>query len=318
MVCEEKSVVLIGGATACGKSAVALELAAALDAEIINADSMQLYKDLPLLSASPLKDEMCGIRHHLYGVLDYHESSSAGDWLNRVDECLGRTQSSLLIMVGGTGLYLSSFLYGLSPIPEISDVIRYSVRQQAKAIMKSSGVLALYDCLVKKDPLIQGVIHPAHTQRLIRAWEVFEQTGISIQSWQKKPRVKNDYPKSQLFVLDADRTTLYQRIQERCLTMIKRGVLDELRAFMKKAADCYSPLHKAVGYSEFFQHLQGKITLEEAINQTVTASLQYAKRQQTWFRTQYQSSDVFQIHPDTPSQQASQIVKQLYKVNSEF
>lgn len=319
MFFDAKTVILLGGATASGKSAVAMELAVALDAEIVNADSIQLYKDLPILTASPSISDQEGINHHLYSILDWDQTSSVMDWLNSFGHCLESTYTTnVFITTGGTGLYLSSLLYGLSPIPEISEDIRTYVRQQGKSIMNSSGSEALYDCIVKKDPYIKGRIHPHHMHRLLRAWEVFEQTGRSIVLWQKEPRLKNEYPKSQLFVLDIDRETLVKRIKVRCCEMIKKGVIDEIKAFVEKTKGVYSPLHRAIGFFEFKYYLEGKYTLDQAISLIVSATSQYAKRQQTWFRTQYKAEDVFLLPHDTPQSQASMIIKHLYTVNSEF
>ncbi|GHS93325.1 tRNA dimethylallyltransferase [Alphaproteobacteria bacterium] len=318
MFFDSKTIILLGGSTASGKTSVAVELAAALEAEVINADSIQLYKDLPLLTAIPTETERHTIPHHLYGILEHHETSSAGQWLRQVDQCLDASDAIPFVAVGGTGLYLSSLLYGLSPIPEISEAVRHLVRQQGASIVKSSSEAALYDCVVKKDPLVRGRIHPNHTQRLLRAWEVFEQTGRSIMAWQQDPRLKNACPKSQLFVLESSKEELALCIYQRCVNMVKDGVVDEIRSFLERTKGEYSPLHRALGFFEFRQHIEGKSTLEEAIEKTVQATQQYAKRQQTWFRTQYQSQDIFLIASEKPEVQASLIMKRLYAVNAEF
>jgi tRNA dimethylallyltransferase len=317
MFFDTKTVILLGGPTASGKSAVAVDLAAAIDDEIVNADSIQLYNGLPILTAAPTKRH--NIPHHLYGVLNWDQGSSAASWLNMFDQCLNSVNStSAFIATGGTGLYLSSLLYGLSIIPEVSETVRSHVQQQGRALINSSGSMALYDCIVKKDPYIKGRIHPQHTQRLLRAWEVFEQTGKSIVLWQKEPRQKNQYPKSQLFVLDVDRDTLVNKIEIRLAQMVKDGVIDEIRDFIKKTDGLPSQLNKAIGFTEFKCYLDGKISLDEAVAGAVIATKQYAKRQQTWFRTQYAASDVFLI-PNAPhSTQASMIVKHLYAVNSDM
>ncbi|MDR1907859.1 MAG: tRNA (adenosine(37)-N6)-dimethylallyltransferase MiaA, partial [Holosporales bacterium] len=309
--------ILLGGPTASGKSAVAVELATAIEAEVVNADSVQLYNGLPILTAFPTNTY--DIPHHLYGVLPWDKNSSVADWLNMFDECVDSTSTTnAFIATGGTGLYLSSLLYGLSPMPEISDTVRSYVQQQGRSIINSSGSVALYDCIVKKDPYIKGCIHPNHTQRLLRAWEVFEQTGRSIVSWQKEPRLKNRYPKSQLFVLDVDRETLHSRIDARCESMIESGVLDEVKDFIEKTGGAPSPLHKAIGFTEIKNYLEGKGTKEDVLSHLIMATHKYAKRQQTWFRTQYAASDVFVIPNDSPHVQASMIVRHLYAVNSEM
>lgn len=319
MFFDYKTIILIGGATASGKSKVAVELATAIEGEIINSDSTQLYKDMPTLTAAPKKQEMCGITHHLYGVLENDQPSSAMNWLNLAANCIEQNESSkAFITVGGTGLYFSSLMYGLSPIPEITEIVRYQIRQKSKSLINSSGSRALYDCLLKKDPMIEGRIHPHNSQRLMRAWEVLEQTGKSIIAWQQEPREKNDYPKSPLFIIEAEKEALNKKIFERCNEMVKDGVLDEVKYFRDKTEGKYSPLFNAIGYTEFLKHIDGECSLDEAIEKVVISTRQYAKKQQTWFRTQYPATDVFIIPQDKPHIQASNILKYLYSRNSEF
>jgi tRNA dimethylallyltransferase len=316
---DTKTILLLGGPTASGKSAVAVEIAAALDAEVVNADSIQLYKGLPILTAIPSSKDQQGIPHHLYGILNHDQPLSVAYWLNLLDSCVDSIDTTCaFIATGGAGLYLSSLLYGLSPIPEVSESVRIDIRQKGFAIINSSGSDALYECVVKKDPHISGRIHPRHVQRLLRAWEVFEQTGRSIVLWQKEPRVKNKYLKSQLFVLDVDKTTLTKRIEIRCLEMIKNGVIDEVKDFVKTTGDIAFPLQKAVGFTEIKNYLNGKYSMEDMISFIKMATHRYAKRQQTWFRTQYAAHDVFFVPFDRPQAQAAAIVKHLYSTNSKL
>jgi tRNA dimethylallyltransferase len=314
---NEKTIIPIGGPTASGKSAVALEVAVGLEGDVVNADSLQLYKEIPILTAQPAQKEMEIAKHHLYGVYNYNESPSAGDWLGRVSGVVESDDSAgVLVTVGGTGLYLSSLMYGLSPIPEISDSVRFQVRQQGRTIVASSGEMALYACVVKKDPMIAGRIHPNHTQRLLRAWEVVEQTGRSIVYWQKEPRHKIENPRSPLFVLDLDRQSLHERIEKRCRQMVEVGVLDEIRQLLEITGGRSAPICKAIGFHEFKRHVDGECSLEDAINDVVVSTCQYAKRQQTWFRTQYQAGDIILIQNDTPQNQASMILKSLYSLSA--
>ncbi|MDR0631116.1 MAG: tRNA (adenosine(37)-N6)-dimethylallyltransferase MiaA [Holosporales bacterium] len=317
MFFDNKTIILLGGATASGKTSVAIELATAIEAEVVNADSIQLYKDLPILTAVPTKTH--NIPHHLYCALNWNESTSAASWLDMFEQCVDNVDStSAFIATGGTGLYLSSLLYGLSPMPEVSESVRQHVQQQGRALINSSGTAALYECITKKDPHIKGRIHPNHTQRLIRAWEVFEQTGRSIFLWQREPRVKNRYPKSQLFVLDVDRGTLARKIEARFRDMLNEGVVEEVKAFIEKTKGAPSTLNKALGFAEIKRYIDGDLSLEDAISCAVAATKQYAKRQQTWFRTQYAANDVFVIPNASPAEQASMIVKHLYSINSEM
>lgn len=314
MFFDSKTLILLGGVTASGKTQAATELATALEGSVVNADSLQLYADLPILTAAPTDADRAKIPHYLYGVLDHTQPSSAVFWLDMLEQSIEESETSALIVVGGTGLYLSTLMYGLSPIPDISDALRYQIRQQSKTIIASSGEHALYDCVAMRDPLIRGRIHPHHTQRLIRAWEVIEQTGKSIIAWQKEPRRKNPYPKSTLFILDMDRDALEERIRTRCKKMIEAGVIDEVKDFLEKTKGIFCPPYKAIGFQEIRDHIQGKLTLEEMIDQIVLATRQYAKRQQTWFRTQYPASDVSLIVPGEGKSPATSILNRLYSV----
>lgn len=314
---DDKTVIPIGGATASGKSAVAIELAVALEGEIVNSDSVQLYKDLPVLTAQPSNKDKEIVKHHLYGVVDNFEQSSASKWLDMFSSCVdGNMSSNVFIAVGGTGLYLSSLMYGLSPIPEVPESIRYQIRQQSKSLVVSSGEMSLYACVVKKDPLIAGNIHPNHTQRLVRAWEVIEHTGISILQWQKEPRQKLNYPRSPLFVIDIEREELKNRIRLRCQKMIDSGAVEEVKELIERTEGQTMYLNKAIGFQEIKKYLEGVYSLDDAIDEIVQNTSLYAKRQQTWFRTQYQAGDVFVIPSDSPSNQASMILKKLYSINS--
>lgn len=319
MFFDTKTLILLGGATASGKSEVALELATALEGEVVNADSQQLYKDLPTLTAAPSLAEQRGVPHHLYGVLEWNKTSSVMGWLSLCQECVASTFSTnAFIITGGTGLYLSTLLYGLSPIPDISDEVRTNVRQQGQFILASSGSEALYDTIAKRDPLIRGRIHPHHTQRLLRAWEVIEQTGRSIIQWQQEPRLKDDLPKSQLFVLDVDRKALGERVRKRCQAMVERGAVEEVKSLVAKANGMSTPLQRVIGFTELKAYADGRMTLDEAIEAMAQETLKYAKRQQTWFRTQYKAEDVFLLPQGTPQEQASTIIQHFYKMNQEI
>ena len=316
---DTKTLILLGGPTASGKSAVAVELAKKLSGVVVNADSVQVYKDLPILTAVPPEEDRKGVPHYLYQILDWDQPSSVNDWLQRVDSCVeSEWDSNAFCVVGGTGLYLSSLMYGLSPIPEVEEEVKARIRKQGQALLIASGPQALYERVVRVDPMVAGRIHPHHSQRLIRAWEVMEQTGRSIVLWQREPRLKNYYPKSQLFVIDSPRETLAERIEQRCRRMINDGVLDEIKVFLEKSQGNWSPLHKSIGFFEFKQYLDGRYTLEEAITQVASATRQYAKRQQTWFRTQYEAQDVFLVPFTSPQEQADVIIQRLLAAGSEL
>lgn len=309
---DSKTLILIGGATATGKSGAAVALATALDGSVINADSMQLYDGLPILTACPTAAVRKKVPHALYGVLPPTESASAVSWLQLLDQAIEKSETNALVVVGGTGLYLSALMYGLSPIPDISEALRHQIRQQANSLLLSSGTPALYECVATRDPLIRGRVHPNHTQRLIRAWEVIEQTGKSIVLWQKEPRQKNFYTKSPLFIFDLDRAQLDQKIHQRCVQMFADGVTDEVQTFLDQTSGVFCTPYKAIGFAEVREYLQGKCTQEEAIERMVIATRQYAKRQQTWFRTQYPAADVSLVRLDEGKSPAARIIDRLY------
>ncbi|TDI62007.1 MAG: tRNA (adenosine(37)-N6)-dimethylallyltransferase MiaA [Alphaproteobacteria bacterium] len=286
-------VILIAGPTASGKSALSLYLAERFDGEIINADSMQVYDCLQVLTARPSQDEMAGIPHHLYGVIPPADAYSVAYWARDavacIDDVLQRGKSAIL--VGGTGLYFKALVEGLSAVPEIGPTIRKAVR----GLIASSGVLAVYDQLTAEDPVMAARLDPADRQRISRALEVIRSTGRSLADWQsdeKQPALLALDHDIDLFkiILLPDRDWLYARCDLRFTLMLDQGALEEVKAM--SGLDPQLPAMRALGVMQLAAYLADEMTREEAIEKAQTATRQYAKRQMTWFRNQFSDWNV--------------------------
>ena len=276
--------IVIAGPTASGKSALALALAQEFGGVVINADAMQVYKVLRVLTARPEPAGEALVPHRLYGILPPSELCSAGRWQAlAATECqavwnLGR----LPIIVGGTGLYLHALLHGLSPIPSIPD----SIRQETRALFQTLGNESFYARLSERDPRMAARLHPANSQRLVRAWEVLEATGRSLADWQTEPALKRLETDTFSLLLMPPRPSLYAACNGRFLTMIDRGGLQEVQILLDKQLDPALPVMKALGVPELARHLLEGYPLDAAIRDAQSATRHYAKRQMTWFRHQ--------------------------------
>ncbi|MCK0208055.1 tRNA (adenosine(37)-N6)-dimethylallyltransferase MiaA [Starkeya koreensis] len=275
---------LIAGPTASGKSALALELAERSGGVVINADSMQVYADLRVLSARPTPAEEARAPHRLYGHVDGGEEYSVAHWLEDARRALAEVeaQGRLPIFIGGTGLYFKALTQGLSPMPAIPAEVRARVRAL------SEDAPALHARLAALDPETAARLRPSDTQRLMRALEVFEATGRPLARWQAEragPPVLPGEEAVRLF-LATDRTRLRQRIAERFHAMMDQGALEEARALLARGLPADRTILKAHGVPWFARYLAGEITREEAIEGGILDTRRYAKRQDTWFRHQ--------------------------------
>ncbi len=275
-----KKVIVISGPTASGKSAVAewlLTKFASLN-QIINADSMQIYKELPLLTAVPeLKDY-----HSLYAVKNYDQHYSMGVWFDEVTKIINGSAEEAFIVVGGTGLYIKGLIQGISSMPDVPIELRKKLQQELDDI----GINSFYKYLCSIDPGIENRIKPTDRQRMVRAAEIFLHTGKSIRSFD---HTKNQAPYDFLHItLDPERKYLYNRCEERFDYFVKNGALEEVKAFSEKTKGKRSGymLENALGYGELLSFLMGDISLEEAIIKAKQKTRNYAKRQLTWFRGQ--------------------------------
>jgi tRNA dimethylallyltransferase len=282
---ESSKAVLIAGPTASGKSALALELAQKTAGVVINADSMQVYRDLRVITARPRPEEEAKVPHRLYGHVDAAVNFSAGHWVAEAAGVLAevRAQNRLPIFVGGCGLYFKALTRGLSAVPPIPPAIREGVR----ARLERDGVEALRAELVQRDRATAERLKPRDRTRIARALEVVEATGRSLTDWHREglPPLLPSGEFSALF-LAPDRDQLYARIDARYDAMLATGALEEVAALAARHLDPLLPAMKAHGVPALIEHIRGEITLAEAAAIGRANTRQYAKRQFTWFRHQ--------------------------------
>ena len=282
---DNSKAVLIAGPTASGKSALALELAQQTGGVIINADSMQVYRDLRIITARPTPEEEARVPHRLYGHIDAAVNFSAGAWLIEASAALMEAQAQKLlpIFVGGSGLYFKALTRGLSAVPPVPSGIREGVR----ARLERDGVEALHAELAQRDPDSAARLSTRDRTRISRALEVIEATGRSLNDWHRDgvPPLLPPGSFAALF-LSPDRDQLNAQIDARFDAMLKSGALAEVAALAARNLDPLLPAMKAHGVPALIRHLRGEITLEEAAMIGRTATRQYAKRQFTWFRHQ--------------------------------
>jgi tRNA dimethylallyltransferase len=278
-------VVLIAGPTASGKSALALEIAEELGGVIINADSMQVYRDLRIITARPTTDDEKRIPHRLFGHVDAAENYSVGRWCRDVEAALGdlNAQGRVPVLVGGTGLYFKALTTGLAAVPSIPETIRADVRGR----LRDGGPSALHAELVRLDPATAHRITVNDRSRISRALEVVLATGRPLSDWHREglPPLLDAGRAAKTFIT-CERQELVGRIEKRFATMIEAGALDEVRTLAARSLDPTLPAMKAHGVPWLIRHLIGEIPLEEAIAGAVMDTRRYAKRQLTWFRNQ--------------------------------
>jgi tRNA dimethylallyltransferase len=289
-----KTIHIIAGPTASGKSALALERAMQNNGVIINVDSRQIYKDLPILTAHPAPEEMQSAPHRLYGVLDANTHTSAGNWREMavpvIEETLAAGKTP--IVTGGSGMYLKTLMEGISPIPDVPDEIRTA----AVAKQKELGNPQFYEELKKRDPETAALYHPMHTARLVHAWEILEATGKPLAYWQSLPKEKppEDWHFDVTLVMP-EREELYKRCDARFLKMLEAGAAEELEEFDARVERGEirpdSILIRTLGAEPLRQWRKGMLSKEEAIVRAQTETRQYAKRQVTWFKHQIKTSD---------------------------
>jgi len=276
---------LLAGPTASGKSAKALDWAAKTGGVILNADSMQLYADVPLLTARPSPEDEALATHVLYGMLEPQVLWSAGEWLRAARPYIAEALNGgpRLCIVGGTGLYFNALVHGLADIPDIDA----AVREQARGDYERLGEDAFRDRLKRHDPGAEARIMPNDRQRLTRAWEVVLQSGTSLTDWQARTTPELPPESYDLEVLAPDRDVLYARCDARLQLMLDHGALDEVRDLLARGLDAGWPVMRVLGLAEFAAHLRGDITLAAALDLARQKTRNYAKRQTTWFRNQF-------------------------------
>ncbi len=275
-------IILIYGPTASGKSEFAVKLAKKVKGEIINADSMQVYKELQILTARPLKKNMRSIKHHLYGFRDAKKDFSTGDWINLVIKKMRiiRNQNKIPILVGGTGLYFKALTEGLVEIPNVPN----KIRNQIRALQKKIGQKNFFKKLINIDPLVNNKIKPTDTQRSIRAYEVKLFTKISIFEWYKKTKSKFKNKDFLKLYIDFPRSELVERINLRTKKMLESGSIPEVKKFINHRISSNKSITKAIGIVEIKNLIQNKLSKGQVIEKISIKTRQYAKRQVTWAR----------------------------------
>jgi len=283
----KSKIILISGPTSSGKSNFAIKLAKKIKGEIINADSMQVYKQLQILTARPKKEDLKKIKHHLYGFCDVRKKYSTGEWLKILLKKIKdiRKRKKVPIIVGGTGLYFKALTDGLVKIPNIP----IKVRNKIRLMQKKLGQKEFYNKLLKLDPLIKNKIEKNDVQRSIRAYEIKNYTKISIINWFKKTK---KYIASDEFIklyIDYPRDSLVNRINMRVDNMFANGAIEEVIRFNKLKVKKENSSNKVIGIREISSLLNKQSTLEQAKELIAIKTRQYAKRQVTWARGQMQS-----------------------------
>ena len=276
---------LIAGPTASGKSALALALAERVGGTVINADSMQVYRDLCVLTARPTPAEEARAPHLLYGHVDAAENYSVGRWIADAGRALAETLAAgrLPVFVGGTGLYFKALLQGLSAIPPVPREVRERVRGEAEGIATPE----LHARLAAADPRTAAALRPSDRQRIVRALEVFSATGRPLAEWQEQPGVPLIAAGETVRVfLKVERAELHRRIDARFDAMLEAGALEEVLALAARKLDPRLPAMKAHGVPWLLRHLRGEISLQQAATGGKADTRRYAKRQETWFRHQ--------------------------------
>ena len=280
----EARIWLIAGPTASGKSALALRLARETGGEIINADALQLYRDLRILSARPPAEEEASAPHHLFGIADAADGWSVGRWLTAASEALAgvAARGRPAIVVGGTGLYFRALTVGLADIPPVPRI----ARDAAEQAFDTEGEATFRAALTAVDPAAEARISPGDRQRLTRALAVARATGRALSAWQAQTTPAIPVDAWRAVVMEPPRDALYARIDTRLVAMAQTGAVEEAAALIARGLDARLPAMKAVGLRELAANAAGEATLDEAIAAAQQASRRYAKRQLTWFRNQ--------------------------------
>jgi tRNA dimethylallyltransferase len=278
---EKPFALIVAGPTCSGKSALALGLAERLDGVVINADAMQCYRELRVVTARPTLAEEALVPHRLYGVRAAAEPGDAAWWRGAALAAMAeaRQVGRLPILCGGTGLYFWSLVHGIAAIPEVPE----PARAEARRLLAEFGPGALHEALAKVDRATAARLRPSDSQRVARAWEVWRATGRGLAAWQAEPATPAPW-RFAVLLLDPPREALRAAIGQRFTAMLEQGALDEVRALRALGLDPALPLMRAHGVPELVLHLRGEIALTEAQARAVLATGQYTKRQATWFR----------------------------------
>lgn len=281
----QKPIIIITGPTASGKTGLAIDIANILKGEIINADSLQIYKENPIISAQPTINERKNIPHHLFGYIMGSENYNIVKWINDAINVINNIKSTPII-VGGTGFFLKHLIFGLSNIPDVSQ----NTKEEAATLLNKIGNYKFYHLLKEIDPKSAEKIDPHNTKRLLRAYEVYKETGKTINSWE------NSYffpiNRFKMIIIEPDREKLYKNCNQRFLDMLEIGALDEVRHLIAKNYNPIMGVMKSHGIPELSKYISGEWNLNQAIEKSQQVVRNYAKRQITWNKHQYSSLEL--------------------------
>jgi len=288
---QKNRVIIIAGPTASGKSRLAIDIALAVDGVVINADSMQVYKDMPIISAAPTAEDKAKVEHRLYEIFDPSFRGNVVDWLKLAVQEIRNAwkEGKVPVVVGGTGFYLENLIKGSTPIPATPDEIRNKVQK----MMDDEGIEFVYEKLKEVDPKSAQKVNKNDASRIKRAYEVFLHTGKMMSLWQREPLIQN-LPEAQFFVIkicpsveEIDRLA-YERFDK----MVDKGVIDEVQKLYKRKLSLNLPAMKALGVPELMTYFKKKKNIYLAVQDAKLHTRQYAKRQRTWFKNRLQADFV--------------------------
>jgi len=286
-------VLVIAGPTASGKSELAAQIAHEAGGVVLNSDSMQIYKDIPVIAAAPTEDELALAEHRLFALYDCGKRGNVVEWLNLCAAEIRKlwAEKKLPVVVGGTGMYIDALVNGVTPVPEVSVPVRETVRQK----LQSSGLSSLYDELRQNDAEIAAKLHPNDKTRIVRAMEIITQTGIKVSEWYKKPLLKK-LPEGNFTAVKI--MPPLNVIEERCQARLDKMVyeengLEEIKTLLSRGISETLPAMKALGVPELSEYIRGKMSLEEALALAKLHTRQYAKRQRTWLRNKFAADITF-------------------------
>ena len=283
-----KKALILFGPTSSGKSDISLKISANTNSKIINADSMQVYKNLRVLTSRPSEEDEKKFDHKLYGIIDGDKSFSVASWLDLTKREIKSSwsQNKLPILVGGTGMYIKSLIDGISEIPSIPD----SIKLETEEVLKKNGLKYMHDKLIKSNK--NSKIYKNDTQRIIRAFNVLQFTGRSIEEWQKENKKVLKDINFEIYIPHLEREILYKNSDKRFDLMLKQGAIDEVKTLVEQNIDPKYPIMKAIGVREIQQYLSNRLSLEECVNLSKKNTRNYIKRQLTWIRGNNISSNI--------------------------
>ena len=278
---QKQKVIVIGGPTASGKTALSIELAKKINGEIVSADSMQIYKDMNIGTAKPTVEEMQGIKHYMLDIVSPEERFSVADYKERAKQAIKEilSKGKVPIVIGGTGLYIESLIYEIEFMQIDTDL---SYRKELEKIVEQKGLEYLYEKATKIDSEAMKKISPNDQKRILRVLELYHQTGKTKTQLDNESRKEVEYD-YKLFAINMDRERLYERINKRVDIMLENGLVEEVKSICNNYKS-FPTAMQGLGYKEVVEYLNGKVTYEEMVEKIKTESRRYAKRQLTWFR----------------------------------